>query len=265
MINRQLLFLLVIISIISISCSKYQRLLKSSDNELKYSKAIEYYDKGEYVKAQQLFDQIFVFFRGTDNAEKIAYYNAYCYYKVKDYILAGYYFNNFTSSFPSSQLAEECSYMSAYCNYLDSPVSSLDQTNTTAAISALQLFINQFPNSQRIDQCNQLIDELRAKLEKKAYDIAMLYYRMDDYKAAIISLNNLLKEYPDTREREKVLFSILDAKYRYAVNSIPEKKKERLESADEAYRIFQSEFPKGKYLVQAGDIQRNLQKEMKQF
>jgi TolA-binding protein len=25
----------------------------------------------------------------------------------------------------------------------------------------------------------------------------MLYYWMDDYKAAIISLNNLLKEYPD--------------------------------------------------------------------
>lgn len=263
MIKSRFLVILFLIVLVSTSCSKYQKLLKSSDNELKYSKAIEFYDKGEYYRAQQLFDQILIFFRGTERAEKIAYYNAYCYYKQKDYILAGYYFNNFTSSYPASSFAEECAFMSAYCNYHDSPVSSLDQTNTTAAISSLQLFINQYPNSQRIDQCNELIDELRAKLEKKAFDIAMLYYKMDDYKAAILTLNNLLKEYPDTKEREKVLYSLLDAKYEYAVNSIPEKKKERLESALEAYKTLKSEFPSGAYASQAAVIQKGLAKEMK--
>ncbi len=259
------LFLLTILftALVVSSCSKYQKLLKNPDNDLKYSKAIEYYDKGDFSRAQQLFDQILSFYRGTEKAEKISYYNAYCYYRQRDYILAGYYFSNFTTSFPQSQFAEECAFMSAYCNYLDSPVSSLDQTNTRAAISSLQLFINQYPNSQRIDQCNQLIDELRAKLEKKAFDIAMLYYRMDDYKAAIISLNNLLKEYPDTKEREKVLFSLLDAKYNYAVKSIPEKKQERLETAMEAYRILALEFPSGAFASQANTIHKSLQKEMR--
>ena len=154
--------------------------------------------------------------------------------------------------------------MSAYCSYMDSPVFSLDQTNTMTAISSLQLFINQYPNSQRLDQCNQLIDELRAKLEKKAFNIAMLYYRMDDYKASIIALNNLLKEFPDTREREKVLFSILDAKYKYAVNSIPEKKKERVESVLDAYKTISTEYPSGTYANQSSAIHKNLLKESKQ-
>lgn len=265
MVKKLAFFFLILVTLVSTSCSKYQKLIKSTDNELKYSKAIEYYDKGDYYKAQQLFDQILVFYRGTDKAEKISYYSAYCYYKVKDYILAGYYFGNFSTSFPTSQFAEECSFMSAYCNYLDSPSASLDQTNTLAAISSLQLFINQYPGSQRIEQCNQLIDELRGKLEKKAFNIAMLYYKMDDFKAAIISLNNLLKEYPDTKEREKVLFSLLDAKYKYAINSIPEKKKERIDNALEAYTILHAEFPQGAYAAQAGSIQKNLQKELKQL
>ena len=261
MFKMRLLFLVLSAALLVSSCSKYQKLLKSSDNELKYSKAVEYYEKGEYYRAQQLFDQIMVFFRGTEKAEKIAYLNAYCYYKQRDYILAGYYFNSFTSGFPNSKLAEECAFMSALCTYHDSPVSSLDQTNTQAAIASLQLFINQYPDSERIEQCNQLIDELRAKLEKKAFDIAMLYYKMRDYKAAIISLNNLLKEYPDTRQREKVLYSLLDAKYNYAVNSVPEKKKERIADALEAYRVLQTEFPSGAFAGKAESIYKNLMKE----
>lgn len=261
---RKLIFLLALAALfVSTSCSKYQKLLKSSDNELKYSKAIEFYDKGEYYRAQQLFDQIAVFYRGTEKAEKISYYNAYCYYRQRDYILAGYYFNNFTSSFPGSPFAEECAFMSAYCNYHDSPVSSLDQTNTQAAIASLQLFINQYPNSQRIEQCNQLIDELRGKLEVKAFDIAMLYYKMNDYKAAIISLNNLLKEFPDTRQREKVLYSLLDTKYKYAVNSVVEKRKERMESALEAYKVINLEYPSGAYASDAKAIHKNILREMK--
>ena len=264
MFRRSSFIFLLLAALAFSSCSKYQKLLKSSDNELKYTKAIEYYDKGDFYHAQQLFDQIIVFFRGTEKAEKIAYFNAYCYYKQRDYILAGYYFNNFSGTYPTSQYLEECAFMSAYCSYLDSPVSSLDQTNTLAAISAMQLFINQYPNSQRIDQCNQIIDELRGKLEKKAFNIAMLYYRMDDYKAAIIALNNLLKEYPDTKEREKVLYSILDAKYKYAVNSISEKRHERLESAMESFNTIHTEYPSGKLSEQSLAIQKNLLKELKQ-
>ncbi len=263
MVKKLILFSLLFATLVLVSCSKYQKLLKSSDNEIKYSKAIEFYDKGDYYHAQQLFDQILVFFRGTEKAEKISYFNAYCYYKQRDYILAGYYFNNFSGNYPTSQYVEECAFMSAYCSYLDSPVSTLDQTNTIAAISAMQLFINQYPNSQRVEQCNQIIDELRAKLEKKAFSLAMLYYRMDDYKAAIISLNNLLKEYPDTKEREKVLYSILDAKYKYAVNSVSEKRRERIQNALEAYNTIHSEFPAGKYSDQSLAIQKNLQKEIK--
>ena len=244
------------------SCSPVQKLLKSSDNELKYTKALEFYEKGSYSSAQQLLEQIQPFFKGTDKAEKIAYYTANCYYKQKDYVLAGYYYKSFATNFSTSAYAEEAFYLSAYCSYLESPRSSLDQTSTTEAISSLQLFINQHPKSERVAECNKLIDELRAKLEKKDIDIAMLYFRMSDYKASVVSLNNVLKDYPDTKSKELILFSILSAKYQYAINSVSEKRRERLLAASDAYDELVAGFPVGDYSEKALSIKKNISKEI---
>lgn len=244
------------------SCSSYQKLLKSSDNELKYSKAIEYYEKGYYMQAQQLLEQVQAFYKGTDKAEKIAYLIATVYYKQKDYILAGYYFRAFSTNYSSSIYSEEALYQSAYCSYLESPRSSLDQTSTKEAISSLQLFVNQYPKSLRVAESNKLIDELQAKLEKKDIDIAMLYYKMSDYKASIVSLNNVLKDYPDTKSKELILYSILQAKYQYAINSVYEKRHERLNDAMVAYDEMVAGFPVGDYSQKALAIKNNISKEI---
>lgn len=262
MIRKPVIFLVLMLSVTMISCSSFQKLLKSSDNELKYTKAVEYYEKGKYSPAQQLFEQIQSFYKGTDKAEKIAFYTANCYYKQKDYILGGYYFKSFSTNFSTSQFAEEALYLSAYCNYMESPRSSLDQTSTNEAISSLQLFISQYPKSSRIPECNKLIDELRSKLEKKDIDIAMLYYKMSDYKASVVSLNNVLKDYPDTKSKELILYSILDAKYQYAVNSISEKRQERMQAASEAYDELAAGFPVGEYSEKALNIKKNISKEL---
>lgn len=261
--NRgKILIITVFVAFLATSCSSYQKLLKSTDNELKYTKALEYYENGKYLKTQQLLDQIQPFFRGTDKAEKIAYYTAYTYYKQRDYILAGYYFKNFTNNFSSSPLSEETAYMSAYCNYLESPRSSLDQTTSKEAIEALEVFKSQYPSSTRIDDCNKLIAELHSKLEDKDINIAMMYYRMADYKAAIVSFKNVLKDYPDSKQKELILFSMLQTRYEYAINSIIEKKQERLQDALATYDELMESFPTGAYVEKAKAIKRLLDNEI---
>ncbi len=262
MIRKPVIYIVLILSTVIMSCSSFQKLLKSSDNEVKYNKALEYYEKGFYSHAQQLFEQIQAFYKGTDKAEKIAYYTANCYYKQKDYILGGYYYKSFSTNFSSSIYAEEAVYLSAYCSYLESPRSSLDQTSTAEAISSLQVFISTHPKSERVAECNKLIDELRAKLEKKDIDIAMLYFRMSDYKASVVSLGNVLKDYPDTKSKELILYSILSAKYQYAINSISEKRRERLTAASDAYDELNAGFPVGDYSEKALAIKKNISKEL---
>ncbi len=184
-------FILIIGFLVLASCSKHQKILKSNDNEVKYEAAVDYYENGDYYRALQLFESLMGVYRGSSKAEQMYYYYAYCYYHQEEYLLASYYFKRYAQSFPKAQRAEECMFMSAYCQYLLSPRYSLDQTNTYEAIKELQLFLDLFPGSDRRETCHQLIDELRAKLEKKDFEIAKQYLKTEHYQAAIKALNNL--------------------------------------------------------------------------
>lgn len=248
--RRTLLITLFLLAIILNSC-KFQKSLKNPDLETKYQSAIKYYNEKDYSRALQLFDQMMGVIRTTDKAEDTYYYYAYCYYNQKDYTLASYYFKRFYSNFPNAARAEECLFMSAYCNYLNSPEFSLDQTSTYEAIKELQLFINFYPKSKRVSECNDLIDKLRAKLEYKDYRIAKLYAKMGDYLAAITCFNNILKDYPETPHKEEILFQILKTSYKYSKESIESKKKDRYQKTVLAYKELIREFPESQYLKEA--------------
>ena len=239
------------------SCGEYSKLLKSSDYDLKYEKAMEYFAKEDYTKASTLFEELLTIVRGTERAEQVAYHHAYCYFHQQDYIMAGYYFGNFVKSFPNSPLAEECAFMVAKCYYEDSPSSSLDQANTYLAIQELQRFMNRYPGSLRVEESNRLIDELQDKLVKKSFESASLYYKLGEYKAAITALQNSLKEFPDTRYREELLYLVVKSSYELARNSVPDKMKERFASTTEACDVFKEEFPESRYIKETERIQAN--------
>lgn len=249
--------LLIVSVMLSVSCSKHSRVLKGNDNDLKYEVAIDLYEKGDYYRAIQLFDQLIAIYRGTDRLEKINYYYAQCYYQQKDYLLASYYFKRFAQNYPSSPLAEECMYLNAYCYYLDSPRYSLDQTNTLEAIKEMQLFINLYPQSERIAECNTIIDELRGKLERKAIEIGIQYYKTRYYKAAITALESVMDDFPDSENREEILYFIMKSYYYYAINSVDDKQEERFQQAVEIYNDIMYLFPETKYQRELNTMQKN--------
>lgn len=238
------------------SCSKYQKLLKSDDVMLKKEKAIEYYEKGDYTRALGLLNDIIPVFRGTSHAENLNYYYAWAHYHQGDYILAGHYFRTFTTAFPRSVHVEEFLFMSAYCKYLLSPRPSLDQTPTREAIRELQAFVNRFPTSERVAQSNDLIDELRAKLEIKAFNTAMLYFNIRDYNAAVRSFQNLMRDFPDTPYREQAMFHIVRSHFLFAENSIEIRQMERYRNVVEAHRRFTNRFPDSDLMSQADRMNR---------
>src|SRR5690606_7240811 len=165
----------------------------------------------------------------------------------KAYLMATHYFKSLLKEFPGSEFAEESQFMVGYCNYLLSPKPRLDQTVTKEAIESLQLYINLYPYSDRVDEANRLIDELTTKLVYKSYLNARLYYDFGNHKASSVALENSLREYPDSPYREELMFMLLKSKYLLAVNSVEDKKIERLSSALDEYFSFVDEFPDSKH------------------
>ena len=225
------------------SCSEYTRIQKGQDVDAKLDLAIKLYNKSEYYKALPLFEELITVFRGTKKAEKTYYYYSYTNYRLGDFETAAYNFENFANTFPSSESAEECAFMHAYCYYESSPDFSLDQTSTIKAINELQLFTDRYPRSSNVEKCNNLIDQLRGKLELKAYNNAQMYYNMESYKAGITSFKILLHDFPSTNFKEDVLFKIVKASFLLAENSIEEKKSERYNETLLAHAEFISVFP----------------------
>src|SRR5690606_36811705 len=121
---------------------------------------------------------------GSDDAPNVVFNSAYANYYDKNYKLAGHQFKNFAVTFPQDPRKEEAAYMSALCYYEGSMDYNLDQTSTELAINELQNFLNEYPTSERSRNISQLMDELRYKLEYKAYENARQYYKMGEYKAA---------------------------------------------------------------------------------
>lgn len=262
MFQKRIYQLLVVIlsGVILSSCGEYQKILSSSDYDLKYEKAKEYFDMEEYVRASALFEELMPVFKGTERSEDVFYHYAYCYYHQANYLMAGYYFRNFVTTFPTSPKAEECAFMNAYCYYKDSPNVNLDQANTYKAINELQGFVNKHPNSSRVEECNELIDELNDKLVEKSFNSAKLYYELGDYQASIIALSNSLKEYPETQYREELLYLILRSSFELARNSVASKMHQRYEDAVEAYFALVEEFPETEHLREAERIYATVQK-----
>lgn len=225
------------------SCSRYQKVLKSTDLDLKYNAAVKYYEQEKYNKAYPLFDELLTLYRGTQKAQDVYYYFAFTNFQLGDYILAAYHFKNFYKTFPNSPKAEECAFMVGYCYYLESPVFSLDQTYTYKAINELQLFVNTHRQSERLQLCNEYIQELRKKLERKSFERATMYYHTENYQAAVVAYTITLNDFPDTEFREDALFFRLKAAYELAENSIESKKLERYIESKTAYFEFIESYP----------------------
>ena len=251
------IFLILVLAVTATSCGEYDKILKSQDYDLKYEKAKEYYSLGKYTQAVGLIEQIIPHFRGTTKSEELDYLHAKAYYDMGDYVMASHYFETFVHTYLNSEHAEEADYLMGYCYYMLSPRPELDQRYTYNALNAFTLHKTRYPTSKYNKQIDELTTELNNKLAEKSYLSAKLYYKLEQYKAAIVAIGNSLEDYPDSEFREQLMFLRLKSRYLYAVNSVRSKQPERFQEAVDDYYSFIDEFPDSKFRKDAEKIYNN--------
>ena len=222
-------FIVLIIAVGFVSCSKFAKVQKSNDYEYKLRMAEKYYIQKKYNFAQQLYEELFPIYKGDVKFEDIFYKYAYCSYYLRDWMQAENLFKQFSEVFPTSPKAEEMEYMRAYTFYRQSPKVELDQANTEKTIGLMQTFINTHPGSSRIKEATEIIDKCRAKLEVKAFNKAALYYNLGHYRASAIAFTSLMNDFPDSQKSAEYKLQVIKSYYLYASNSFEEKKVARFE------------------------------------
>ena len=254
----------VIISLFSACKSDYEMVRTSGDSNKILEAANGYYESKDYNKAISLYEIVIPVMRGRPGGEQMFYRYADAHFLSRSFILASHYFKNFVDTYGNSTLREDALFMTAYSNYKLSPRFKLDQTYSKKAIDGFQLFVNSYPDSERVEQCNQLIDELRKKAEIKEFEAGKLYYNMKKYSAAVVTLENMLNTYPGSKDEEEARYLIAKAQYSLAQNSIYTLQEERYSDALKSCDRFIKKFDESKYLKEILSFKENSLKEIKQ-
>ncbi|MBO4671658.1 MAG: outer membrane protein assembly factor BamD [Bacteroidales bacterium] len=223
--------------------TEYELLLESNDADAKYAAAFDLFSQGKYSKAGQLFESLSVITNGTARDDTVQYYWGLSNYRAKDYLTAETNFERFIANFPRSPFAESAEFLRLDCMFRGCYRYELDQTPTYKAITAISEYLIRHPNTEYRTVCDHMLDDLNERLERKAYESAYLYYKMEDYMASRVALRNVLKDNANNRYREDVLYYIAMSSYKYASMSVAAKQKERFLVFYDDYFNYVGEYP----------------------
>ena len=245
----------MMIAVLFSSCGEYNKILKSTDYELKYSYAKKYFNMKEFTKSATLLEELVPIYKGTASAEESLYLLAQSYYGQKDYLTASQYFNTYYTTYPKGEYTELARYYSGYGLYLDSPDPRLDQTQTYKAIAELQLYLEYYPQRERAKEAQNIMFELQEKLAFKELLATRLYYNLGTYmgnnfQSSVITAQNALKNYPYSKYREEFMYYVIQSKYELAMVSVEEKLQGRYRDVVDEYYNYMNEYPEGKYVKQ---------------
>ncbi len=196
------LFLYSFIFILTFSgCNKKYTLPSSPDNLFKAG--LDYYEKGKYGKARDMFQRFVFRYPDLPEAEISQFYIAETYLKEKKYQEALTEYNIYIQMYPGGKKFEEARFKKLICLYHLSPSFYRDQEKTLRAIKKIEEYIKS--GGAFSDSAEVLLDSLKAKLSRKYYEAGLFYFRMKFYESAIIYADAVIEDYPVSPWYERAL------------------------------------------------------------
>ena len=246
--------------------SEYETLLSSNDVDAKYKAAMDYFNNKKYLKAGQLFESMAMLTDGTERDDTVRYYWALSNYRYKDYYTAESNLAKFIEKYPSSPFTEDARFLRLDCLYRSTLRWELDQTPTRNCLAYITEYVTEYPgDGPHLEACMKMIEDLKERLDRKAFENARLYYKMEDYLAARVALRNVLKDNADNLYREDILYYTAMASYHYARMSVPAKQKERYLVFVDDYLNFIGEYPESKYRREMDAMYRRSQRALGRY
>jgi len=230
-----------------------------------FEKACKYYDNRSWLSAARIFEELYPLSIGTSVGDTILFLFADSYFQNRDYQMAAFHFRDYVRRYPGTERTELAALNAVKAMYYNSPDYNLDQFVTEMAIEEVNLFIQQYPYSKYIEECNDILDELRDKLAKKALEIVKMYYDIGYYEATQIMARNFLKTYSSSKYAQETLYILVKNNYDFARKSIESKKYNRYQDCLDAYEMLQTRYPESSYIVESKKIASDAEIQIKKL
>jgi len=230
-----------------------------------YDKAMKYYNNKACLSAARIFEELYPLTIGTPRGDTILFLFADSYFQNRDYQMAAFHFRDYARRYPGTERTELAALNAVKAMFYNSPDYNLDQLVTTYTIDDVNLFIQQYPHSKHIEECNEILDAMRNKLARKEMEMVKMYYLIGYYEATQIMAKNFMKSYSASIYAPEVLYILLKNNYEYARKSVEQKKYNRYKDCLETYETLQMQYPENNYLAESKKIATEAETQIKKL
>ena len=264
--SRTIVLTVAVLALLAACKSQFETLLSSNDVDAKYKAAMDLFNDGKYLKAGQLFESMAILTDGTERDDTVRYYWALSNYRYKDYYTAESNFAKFIEKYPQSPFSSDARFLRIDCLYRATYRWELDQTPTKNCLAYITEYVREYPgDGPHLEACLEMIKDLTDRLDRKAFENARLYYKMEDYLAARVALRNVLKDNAENAYREDILYYTAMSSYHYARLSVAAKQKERYLTFVDDYLNFIGEYGESKYRRELDAMYRRSQRALGRY
>ena len=211
------IILLIIVSIISFSCSKKE--VEISDNSKTdgfkiYYEAIKAMDENDFFYAASKFAEAELILPKIEYSAKALLMSSYCYYTINFYPESLEGLEKFIVKYPASKDIPYAHYLMAISFYEQ----ILDETKDIAPLiktkEKILFYIKTFPDSEYAMDLKFKLDLVNNQLGAKELYIAKYYIKQQKWIAAINRLKIIVKDYDQTIFIEEALHRLVEVYYR---------------------------------------------------
>lgn len=236
-------FFAVVTGTLFAGCGGRRAIADLTANEL-LSAGMEAYEDEDYLDAIDYFQASIYNYPGRTFVDTAQYYLGLSYFGNEEYQVAEVEFGRLVSNYPASIYFEHAVFMRAVCAFESAPDHfGLDQTELKTALTRLEDFIIDFPESELVADAQEYIRIGRDRLAKKAYRAGVVYHRMGAYKAARKYFQHVIDEYTDTDWAARAAYMLAEENLKLA----------NYDEASQGFKDFRAVFPGHEWADEAAE------------
>ncbi|MEN6617049.1 MAG: lipopolysaccharide transport periplasmic protein LptA [Syntrophorhabdus sp.] len=202
--------LLLIVCLVFVSCGTKE--IKKTENPVDlYVSGVNLMQKKKYEDAIKKFTAIREQYPFDPMALVAAVKLGDAYFLKKDYVLAAGTYEDYFKAHPDEENIPYVLFRLGECYEKLSPTVDRDQANTVKGIERITYLRNRYPNNSYAKESEPRLKAFVQKLADRELYIGEFYFRTSQYNAAIMRLENMLKQFPDLKNTDKSLFYLYNA------------------------------------------------------
>ena len=241
--QRKKVFILLLVVIFFISgCGWWKDFWRSpvrgrATPEGLYQRGVEAYQDGLYKRAVESFQRLREEYPLHQMAILAELGIADSRFSDEEYVEAELAYNDFINLHPTNENLPYAMYQVGLCHYKQMYSIDQDQTETKKARKEFERLITRFPSSKFAFMAEKLLRECKQRLGEYEFYVGHVYFKMNQYKAALRRFENITKDYPNLGLDYKVSYFVGETKRRLVEEEAKKKEANKKETKKKEAKV----------------------------